>query len=265
MIESLECRRLMSTTLDVAAEVPVEDTQGPQIVSIRVVGDPTEARGIQITFSEPINPGRARNKDNYLVAGNFLKFTDLDFNLLDDDGDFLEDDKVRRKLPLDEAVYDSSTNTVTLVPEFDFRVSKWMKVVKIRSGEDGIKDLAGNRLDGDKDGLPGGISVNRYKRYYGSKVRYIDADGDKVRLKLSGGGSLYVLQQLNPHKDANSGEATQVWLLGRVKPSSVLTGTAAPTHRGGDSHAHIRELLRTDPAQLDILEDTRFTIDEVSR
>ena len=253
----------MSTTLEVGDE-PGVDTTGPQIVAIRVVGDPREARGIQIVFSEPLNPDRARNKDNYTVAGDFVEFGEFDGDGIHL-GDPFDDDDVRRKLPLEEAVYDASANTVTLVPEFDFRVSKWMRVVRVRSGDDGIKDLAGNKLDGDKDGVAGGMAVHRFKTYTGSKVRYIDADGDKVRLRLRGGGTLFVLHELNPHKDANSGEATQVWLLGRVRPSSLLHGSVEPTRRGGDTHAHIRELLRTDPAQLDILSDTRFTIDEVNR
>jgi hypothetical protein len=262
MIEHLEVRRVLSATLEVAAD-PVPDATGPQIVSIRVVGSPFDARGIQITYSEPVNPDRARSKDNYIVAGKF--FERRDFFDHGNNDDVFSDDDVRRRLPIDEAVYDSSSKTVTLVPEFDFRASKWMQVVKVRSGDDGIKDLAGNRLDGDKDGLPGGKAVVRFKTYFGEKVRYIDADGDKVRLRLKGGGHLFLLQQLNPHRNANSGEAVQVWLVDHVRPSSVLVGTAAPTHRGGDTQAHIRELLRTDPAQLDILSDTRFTIDEVSR
>jgi hypothetical protein len=178
---------------------------------------------------------------------------------------FFDADDVRLRMPIDRAVYDGSANTVTLVPERRFSVLRLLRVIKVRSGEDGIKDLAGNALDGNKNGEPGGVAVMRYKTTFGRNVKYVDQDGDAVRLNLRGGGRVYVLQELNPHKDASSGQAVQVWLTERVRVTSVLRGSVVPTRRGGDGHATIRELLWTEPAQLDVLQDARFTFDEVSR
>jgi hypothetical protein len=236
---------------------------------VRVVGGPFFADAIQITFSEPLNPGRAENKDNYIVGGKFVD--DADYAFLDELPDdaiadpFFDADDVRLRLPIDEAVYDSSTNTVTLIPDRDFSVLRSLRVIKVRSGENGIKDLAGNTLDGDRNAQPGGVFVARYKSTFGRNVKYIDQDGDKVRLSLRGGGRVFVLQELNPHRDASSGRAVQVWLTERVRATSVLRGSVAPTSRGGDGRASIRELLWTEPAQLDVLDDDRFTFDEVSR
>ena len=279
VIEHLEDRRLFNATgaVDVptpaappdaaapAAEAPL-DTTGPQIVGVRVVGGPFHAEAIQITFSEPLNPGRAENRDNYVVGGKFVADAEIAFfDELPDDDLFFDPDDVRLRLPIDEAIYDGSTNTVTLVPDRTFSVLRLMRVVKVRSGEDGIKDLAGNTLDGDKDGRAGGVAVMRYKSTFGKNVKYIDQDGDKVKLSLRGGGRVYVLQELNPHRNASSGQAVQVWLTERVKVTSVLRGSVAPTSRGGDGRATIRELLWTEPAQLDVLDDERFTFGEVSR
>jgi hypothetical protein len=264
MIEALEERRMLSAT-PVAALADV-DTTAPQIVSVRVVGGPFRASAIQIKFSEPLNPGRAENKDNYIVAGKFIDKSDgAWWDELPDDDLFFDPNDVRLRLPIDRAIYDTSTNTVTLEAEREFKVARSMRVIKVRSGADGIKDLAGNTLDGDKNGIAGGIAIMRFKPSAGKNVKYIDQDGDRVRLSLRGGGNVFVLQQLNPHKNANSGEAIQVWLVGNVRATSTLRGTVEVTRRGGDTHARIRELLWTDPAQLDILDDTRFTIDEVGR
>ena len=271
-IERLEDRQLLSAAAVTdattpAAEVP-PDTTGPQVVSVRVVGGPFHADAIQITFSEPLNPGRAENKDNYIVGGKFVGDADYTFldELPDDGGDpFFDADDVRLKLPIDEAIYDGSENTVTLIPERDFSVLRSLRVIKVRSGDQGIKDLSGNTLDGDKNGAAGGVAVLRYKSTFGKNVKYIDQDGDRVKLSLRGGGRVFALQELNPHKNANSGQAVQVWLTERVKVTSVLRGSVDPTSRGGDGRATIRELLWTEPAQLDVLDDDRFTFDEVSR
>lgn len=248
--------------ITVAADPPPADTTGPQIVKVRVVGGPFRADAIQLTFSEPLNPGRAENKDNYVVAGKFYEEGEFSG---DPEDDPFSDDDVRRKLRIDRAVYDDSERTVTLIPDFDFYVGRYLRVVKVRSGEDGVKDLAGNPLDGDNDAVAGGQAVMRFKSAYGKNVKYVDQDGDRVRLNLRGGGRVFALQWLNPHENASSGQAVQVWLTGSVRVTSVLRGSVAPTRRGGDGHATIRELLWTEPAQLDLLDDARFTVEEVSR
>lgn len=55
-----------------------------------------------------------------------------------------------------------------------------------------MTDLAGNRLDGNGDG----VSSDSYAAVFGKGVRfnYIDADGDAVSLNITGGGVMDFLQ-----------------------------------------------------------------------
>ncbi|HEX8914867.1 MAG TPA: hypothetical protein VF796_21115, partial [Humisphaera sp.] len=236
----------------IAADPAPVDTVPPRVVGIRVIGGPFSATGLAITFSEPVDPVRAADPDNYLIGVRGAKDSKEGIgpwgSSAYDNNDYDREDRYHALVDIRSAEYHPETLTVNIYARDEFYPSVVMKAVKVLGRRTGITDLAGNRLDGDGDGRPGDSALFRFAKYFGKKVRYIDADGDKVRLKLNGGGRMLVLVQRNPHPKANSGTALVVWLIDGVTKRSALTGTVTPTSRGGDGRADIGAILRAGPA-----------------
>ena len=85
-----------------------------------------------LTFSSPLNPTSAQNAANYRILG-----------------------PGGRNFPVQSAVYNSTTHTVTLT--MSQRLS-WVKQYKIRvkgSSSTGVTDVGGTLIDGNGDGKPG--------------------------------------------------------------------------------------------------------------
>lgn len=260
--EMLEARTILS--VGIAADStfgasPLDaDTTPPVIVSVRLVGGPVRTSGIRVTFSEPMAPG-VGNRDNYRVSVNIGHYE----NINDDNDDFADDQDEwtsDRGVRLSEALWRESDNSVLLRPSHRFNPYKDFKTLQVRSGGVGLRDLAGNRLDGNQDGIAGGRAVMRFKVKYGKTFSFIDHDGDRVTLKVRNSGNAGVLQQMVSPRKGKPGDAIQVWLLGEVKEWTVVTGTVTPTKLGGDGHVVIRELLGVANAKVKLLEDPAFTV-----
>ena len=159
--------------------------------------------------------------------------------------------------------YDDAARTVTLMRNHGFLLSH-LHTLHVRSGPDGLRDPAGNFLDGDNDGLAGGIAVLRMRTTWGKRVNYFDADGDRVRLRLRGPGRLFVFRQIaHGGEGRREGDAVQVWLTETTTPQTVLSGTVTPSGRGGDGRTPIGEILSADAAQIDVLGDPAFQVGAV--
>lgn len=248
----------ISPLTPLAADAAVTPVTGPQIVRVTLLGHPVNASSVRIQFSEPLNPGRAENKENYRIGGQFFERDDDGELYTQDDGNFHAYD--RRRVFFDRIVYNDDARTVTLFAEHDFSTYRAFRLLRVRSGASGIHGATGAALDGDRDGQAGGLAVHRFRMNLGRQVRYHDLDGDLVKLKITRSGWIAVLEERNADRRVRGGEAVQVWLFGKVQPYSVLKGTVTPTTRGGDGQARIDELVQTGPASLQILDDPHFTI-----
>lgn len=275
LIEHLEPRRLMSGT-DAAAVAPVPlgeaivDTTPPRIVSIRLVDGPFQVRGVRVTFSEALLPARAERNGSYILGGQFsvderpvnggVSFGDGDEDL----DDIAEHDRPRgQHLPIRNVTYDPATFSVTIFPEHTFLLGH-LRTLRVRSGPEGVHDLAGNPLDGNNDGQPGPQAAMNVINNFKKRFRYTDADGDVVRLKVTGGGKVSVWRQLTPQSRGRDGQrpgdAAQILLVGPVTARTTLTGTVTPGPRGGDGHTTIGLISRAGDAQLDLLADPAFNV-----
>jgi plastocyanin len=132
-----------STSISVTAAAP------SPVVSVTSVQDTLNKQhmvtGITIDFSGPLSAPEASNVRFYQLAMPGRK------------GSF--DGSSARMLNLKSAVYDGALNEVVLTPKRPFALSKPVQLtVNGRSGS-GLQDTAGQSIDGDGDGAPGGDAV----------------------------------------------------------------------------------------------------------
>ena len=93
--------------------------------------------------------------------------------------------------------------------------NRFYQIAIVGTGTTAIRDLAGNLLDGASNDLAGTNYVASFGQ--GTKLNYVDQTGNKVSLKLSGGGYLEdVLYQ---------GEGQMLTVIGQRPRRTVLSGT----------------------------------------
>jgi len=176
---------------------------------------------IVLTFGEPLTAGPAGTLANYRLT---MHGPDYRFGT--------KDDRVR---PLAAVTYDEATNTVrvrpvrSLPPGYFFRLTV--------EGDAGLTDLLGVPLDGDRDGAPGGDLVHTFGR--GARLLYVDGNGDRVVLRLAGGGMMELTR-------GPSGEGLDLHLLGTVPGKSVLLGTVTRRRQQGDARTTLRSVTGLD-------------------
>ena len=117
--------------------------------------------------------------------------------------------------------YNSSTFTVTLVPAAPLAANRFYQIEVVGTGQAAIRDIAGNLLDGMANGRQGSSYVALFGQ--GTELNYADQTGNKVSLKLSGGGYLQdVIYQ---------GEGQTLTVVGERRGKTVLSGTVRKTKR----------------------------------
>ena len=128
-------------------------------------------------------------------------------------------------VPISTVSYNSSTDTVTLVPSAPLASGVFYQVQVMGTGATAIRDLAGNLLDGAANGLPGSNYVASFGQ--GTKLQYVDNSGNKVSLKLTGPGYMEeVLYQ---------GQGQMLTIMGEVPHRTTLSGTLKKTKRSSGS------------------------------
>ncbi len=101
-----------------------------------------------------------------------------------------------------------------------------------------ITDTTGNKFDGNADGTAGDNTNFFFGR--GTKLTYVDRDGDKVTLSVKNGGVLELLRDFG-------GEAESITLL-EDTGSSVVTGILKKTRQSAGSTG-LAFIGRADAAQ----------------
>jgi hypothetical protein len=231
------------------------DITPPTVVGVRILGTSRETAAVMVTFSEPLDVARAQQVGNYKISRKQSN---------DDSGFFSspfgdDESEGRQTIKLDAATYDDATLTVTLVPHEAFNGAKRFRRLRIDADTGtGVTDAAGNLLDGDDNGEPGERAFYKLRFKEGRSVSYKEADGDRVKLRVTGPGTVSVLERLDDHKRMIGG-AAQVILSDDTTSLTVLSGTVKPS-RAGDGIATIDVLSNAGEATIEIAQDPAFAI-----
>jgi hypothetical protein len=222
------------------------DQVGPNVVDLRTVASRQRITGIVVAYSEPLDPVHAQDLFNYELVS---EGRDGRFGTFDD-----------TRVALRAATYDPATSSVLLTPAVPLRFGTFYRVrvnpnVIPVAGRN-VTDVAGNLLDGNNDGVPGGTYLALIGR--GVNLKYSDRDGDRIALQLLRGGTLELRRAFN-------GEADQLRILGAVTGRSELTGHLKVPRTGSDGRTTIpvilgargvRNRLRTPPFILGRISET---------
>ncbi|HET6251339.1 MAG TPA: hypothetical protein VFE47_26885 [Tepidisphaeraceae bacterium] len=185
-IEGLESRALLSG--------------GPTLTGVEMQGSVGAVTGIVLTFSEPLNTATAQNVDAYAFGKAPVpnSSSNSGFSIGDifafrypnhpESAAATKQMLVKKgKIQMASAVYDSTADTVTLTPFAPFKAQNYLRFLRIKGiGPNTIDDTLGNPLNGGKD------TVAQWTLHQGRTIKYHDANGDHVTLKLTGPGKLYV-------------------------------------------------------------------------
>ncbi len=167
----------------------------PEVSRLSWSGSSRSITSLNVSFSAPLDPTYAMNQGDYQLVAPGLG---------------------NRVIPLTPQSYNPLTFSVTLVPSVALPSGQYYDIQVIGSGPSGIRDIAGNRLDGSGAGQAGSNYFATFAQ--GSKLHYVDASGNKVSLKLAGSG--YLEQVRNA-----SGEGVSLVAVGYRPHHATLSGT----------------------------------------
>jgi hypothetical protein len=165
---------------------------------------------VRVNFSDALDPASARDPDHYEIRSVPARARG----------------RVGPVIPVASAAYDPATNQVTLRPRGRLpRNTRFQITIR-----DAITDLAGQPIDGDSDGQPGGnhvVSAGLFRR-----VSYTDRDGDTVDLAIE--TILQDEQDRGPGRAARAkrpaGLMELIWSVDGEGHSLRLVGTTPREH-----------------------------------
>jgi hypothetical protein len=255
LVETLENRSLMSVSVGApvaAADDP--DVTPPTLVNEQLLGtDPRQVTGVVLTFSEALDPASAQDLKNFRVG----RRTDQKQNF-DPENEVHQEAFKDGLIRFTSAVYDPAAFTVTLTPKEPFNITRKFRTIRVlaRGPNRGVKDVAGNILDGDGNGKAMGDAVEQFTFRRAQRVQYQEPDGDNVTIWLTGPGRLWVLRKTADGKVNGHGEALRLY-VDKTTTSAEVTGKVEGT---GNGVAVIDELINVYGAQLEIANSAVFQI-----
>jgi hypothetical protein len=232
-VETLEPRKLMASV-------------GP-VVAQHFIGPQEAVTAVVLTFDVPLDPATAQNPGAYKLVRKSRESDDGPFG----DGDSTTDaDRVR----VETANYDPVANAVTLTTRRAFELRKDFTVVQVQgNGASAVLTTAGTPIDGDGNGRAGGDLFLRYKARANRTLSFKDADGDRVRLRVEGGGHMLYFLPIR-------GRSSPAIFMRETNPTtSVLTGTVKQGRRG-DGVIDIAQISAASTAQIQIQSDPAFRV-----
>jgi len=208
------------------------DATGPLVEFIGLTGPSRGIDGAVVHFNEDMDPATVQNVDNYqfIAAGGHGR---------------------PEKKPITSAVYDPVERRVTLTfapfEQTDFKKTALRINGKPSKGSrpTGVSDVAGNLLDGDRNGKAGGDAVQLFKVFSSEAVTFKDRDGDRVTLEVTGGGHL---DGVLPH-GGPAAQTTQFWIVDPISLQTTLSGSVQKSSRG-DGIVVIAEIIGLDKKEL---------------
>ena len=198
------------------------DIVPPQVTFVGLTGPSRGISGAVVQFSEDLDPISAVNLASYRLTA------------------FPATGPAQVKF-FTTAVYDPVGRRVALTLAPFMQTNFYKMALRVRSGTTGVKDLAGRRLDGDRNGIPGGDAVQIFRVFSGTTLAFTDRDGDRVRLSLTGGGQLDGVFPIG----GPGSQTTQFWILDPIALLTTLRGTVIPRPKG-DGIVVISEIIGLD-------------------
>jgi len=174
------------------------DRTAPQIRNIELTPFGRAIGQLRLTATEPLDAALAEELRNY--------------SLLDPGRDGRFSSRDDRQIPVTSAVYDSALAAVTLSAR-GLRQNRFYQLTVSSV----VTDVVGNRLDGNQDGLPGDSFF--VVTGLGTRLNYVDADGDSALLQTQRGGMLQLA--ITPTSD---GERRHLRLVDSRTGQSTLLG-----------------------------------------
>jgi uncharacterized repeat protein (TIGR01451 family) len=133
--------RVVTTAVTSPTPPPGGDTTGPTVVSLQRFGFHARPTRLVLTFSEALDPARATNLANYRLTG-----------------------PRGAAVRIRSATYDPTAHAVTLLPSRLLSLNQVFRLLVNGTSSGSLTDLAGNALDGNADGRPGGDFTGRIDR-----------------------------------------------------------------------------------------------------
>jgi hypothetical protein len=234
-VDSLEPRRLMATV-------------GP-VVAQHFIGPQEAVTAVVLTFDVPLDPTTAQNTSAYKLV---RKSQD------DDDGFGGDGGTDVSRVSIETANYDPVANAVTLTVRRAFELRKNFTVVQVQgNGPNAVLTAAGTPIDGDGNGREGGDLFLRYKARASKTFNFKEADGDRVRLRVQGGGHMLYFLPIR-------GRSSPAFFMRETDPAtSLLTGTVKQGKRG-DGVIDIAQISAASTAQISILNDPAYRVRNVT-
>ena len=180
------------------------DPVPPSFTDIQLIGAGASISAVVLQLSEPIEPSGADDPANYAIISPSGVV-----------------------LPTFPPVYDPFANTVTLVLATPIRGAGFSFLLV---NPFGLRDFAGNPLDGDGDGVAGGGFVGSFAR--GSRLTYNDADGDRVSVNIDRGGFLDMIRD-------PLGTSRVLRVNAAPGGRSTLSGSVRRNRFGGDGQTNL--------------------------
>jgi hypothetical protein len=196
------------------------DRRAPTITQVGLLGPAHAVSGVLIHFSEDMDLMRAQDLANYAVFG-------------------IGRGGRRFPIALDSATDNPVQRSVTLAIGQPFGQTQFRKLEIRAYGRRprGLTDVSGNRLDGDRNGIPGDNALLPFQVASGPSLRIVDRDGNRATIRLQNGGTLNAVGLIRGPRAS----FPQVWLVNPVAAQSTLTGFVRRGFRG-DGIVNIQEL-----------------------
>ena len=185
------------------------DTTPPVVSSLIATTKGSSIIAFTLTFDEAMDQARASDVSNYHL---FLT----------------NGSNGQSPITIVAAIYDPSTDSVTLVPAGSLPNNRFYRVVVNGSFGAALTDVAGNILSGSS-----GPNTNYDVTYgQGTNLTFTDSHNNSVNLKLAGGGIMQIYR-------ASNGDASTVNLIGIVPHKSKITGSVKRLKKSSSGHTTI--------------------------
>ena len=253
--EALESRRLFST--------------GPSLTGEALLGSAQAVTGVVLTFNQPLDPATAQNVSAYGIGRHVDNSSTS--NLLGDLGGlfFLKHaGAVARpdaivlhpahrgvhggRVAFTSAIYDNTTMSVTLTPAYPIKATKFFRYVHVSgTGTTAVTNTLGQAIVGNDGGI-GTIRV-AFKPHQGKSVRYTDASGNRVVLRIKGPGTIVAFLR------TGSDPQPIVLLQGTTAEKSTFSASINPAAGNGASTS-LQELQGVSNCQTTVTSNPAFSI-----
>jgi hypothetical protein len=215
----------VQVTASVKASAAHAATQTTQVSGVQTAGSAKSITGFVVTFNGPLDPTTAQDVRGYRIlrqssAGGKLHFLQWLFGA----NSGSQTDTSAYKIA--SAVYDPQTDSVTLTLAAPMPVKNGVRLVEVMGkGLHAVLDANGKPIDGDANAKAGGNFTYRLGMSVAKSVSYQTADGDRVKLSLSGPGEIVSMLP--------AGNTSPVIFLSGTDPAtSVLTGKLRRGRKG---------------------------------